>query len=354
MTTLYLTEQQILVKKESETLVVHLPADEAKGLPKRKTRIPLCKVDRVVVQGRVTLTSPAVLALLEQRADICYLDWGGNYQGHLTPPFSKNSLLRLAQYRAHDNPAQALRFSQAFVHGKLANMRTMLLRANRKRNSTEIAAAAASIQKTLKLVDSIEAGGQPPPDRSRPQVNTPYGRLLGLEGAATSRYFGVFNQLLLMDWGFMGRRRRPPTDPVNALLSYGYTILMSKVASAASLVGLDPHIGYLHSSQYGKPALPLDLMEEFRPLIADSVVLGLLNNGMLKPNDFEEEFCAYRLTKHGRKVFLTRLEERLRTPITHPLFKYKATYSHCLELQVRILAKALMGEIPAYRPLTVR
>jgi CRISPR-associated protein Cas1 len=160
--------------------------------------------------------------------------------------------------------------------------------------------------------------------------------------------------LLLDDWGFAKRTRRPPTDPINALLSYAYTLLMHQVSAAVNIVGLDPYVGYLHSSQYGKPALALDVMEEFRPVIADSVVLTLVNNGMIKRDDFTEEFGAFRLTDAARRTFLTKFEERLSTEVQHPTFKYKATYRRCLELQVRLVAKWLTGEIPEYPPFEVR
>src|SRR5437667_8684060 len=141
---------------------------------------------------------------------------------------------------------------------------------------------------------------------------------------------------------------------VNALLSYGYAILSSQVSSAVQIVGFDPYIGYLHSSFYGRAALALDLMEEFRPVIVDSVVLTLLNNRMLKTDDFHVELGAYRLKKEPRKVFLTRFEERLNEEVTHPIFGYKTKYRRCIELQARLVAKYLTGEIDEYPPLIVR
>ena len=155
-------------------------------------------------------------------------------------------------------------------------------------------------------------------------------------------------------WPFEGRVKRPPTDAVNALLSFGYSLLTNKVASAVQLVGFDHFVGYLHSSFYGRPALALDLVEEFRPIIVDSVVLTLLNHRSLAPNDFVVELGAYRLKDEPRKIFFTQFEERLNEEVIHPLFGYKATYRRCLELQVRLLAKALTGEIDEYPPLLVK
>ena len=353
MATLYLTEQHSLVKKEGDTIVVHIPANEQTNQPKRKVRVPLIKIDRVVVQGDSTLTSPAVAALMERRAEVTFLNRYGRFQGHLAPAFSKNGQLRLAQTAAYHELVRRHHLAQAFVLGKIANMRTMLLRANRKRNNDAIAKAAAALQQTIQQTNQLSPDTAPL-DPSRPQANSAYGRLQGLEGSATAHYFNCFRHILNEPAWFNGRTRRPPRDPVNALLSYGYTILLNQVLSAVCTVGLDPYVGYLHRSQYGKPALALDLMEEFRPLVVDSVVISLINNGSLRVQNFVEEFGTYRLTDGGRRTFLTRLEARFDESITHPTFGYKASYRRCLELQVRLLAKTLMNEIPTYSSFTVR
>ena len=359
MATLYLTEPRSLVKKDGDTLVVHIPErkgeDGERDTPKRKVRVPLIKVTQAVVYGDVTLTSPALTALLEQQTDICFCSRYGRFRGRLAPPLSKNSLIRLEQHQAHNDPVRAFTLARSFVRGKLANMRSMLLRTNRKREDAAIARAAGSLKGVLDQVDALDPSqASLPPDTSRPQADTLHGTLLGLEGAGTAFYFGVFGRLLKEGWGFERRQRRPPRDPVNALLSFGYVLLMNQVASAVSIVGLDPYVGFLHSSQYGKPALPLDVMEGFRPLVVDSVVLTLLNNRMLTERDFQEELGAYRLTDDGRRIFLTKLEERLDTTIQHPVFAYKATYRRSLELEVRLVAKWLTGEIREFRPFMVR
>lgn len=353
MATLYLTEQQTLVKKEGDTLTVHIPADEKTGRAKKKVRVPLIKIDRVVVQGTATLTSPALAALMEQRAEVTFLNRYGRFQGHLAPAFSKNGQLRIAQHNAYHDPVRHHHLTQAFVMGKIQNMRTMLLRANRKRQQLSLADAASAIQQTMQQVQATVPDATTPND-SIPQADSVYGRLQGHEGNATAHYFNSFRYLLKEPEMFNGRTRRPPRDPANALLSYGYTILLNQVTSALCTVGLDPYVGYLHRSQYGKPALALDLMEEFRPLIVDSVVITAINNGMLTPDDFREEFGSFRLTHHGRKTFLTRLEARFDETITHPTFGYKATYRRSLELQARLLAKYLQDEIATYPPFTVR
>jgi len=355
MATLYLTEPRSLVKKDGGTLVVHIPADKEQSTPKRKVRVPLIKVDQVIVYGDVTLTSPALAALLEQRADVCFCSYYGRFRGRLAPPLGKNSLIRLEQHQAHNDPLRATTLARAFVRGKLANMRAMLLRANRKRDDSAIAKAVASLKGVLDQVDGLDLDrAAPPPDPSHPQADTVHGTLLGFEGSGTAFYFGVFGRLLKGDWNFTRRQRRPPRDPVNALLSFGYVLLMNQVASAISIVGLDPYVGFLHSSQFGKPALALDVMEPFRPLVVDSVVMTLLNNRMLSERDFQEDLGAWRLTDQGRRTFLTKFEERLDTAIRHPVFGYKATYRRCLELEVRLVAKWLTGEIRKFKPFVVR
>ncbi len=353
MTTLYLTEQRSFVRKDGETLEVSIPANAEKGTEKRKVRVPLVKVDQVVVMGDSTISTPALLALLEQKADVCFCSFHGNFQGRLAGGVSKNSLLRIEQCRVHDDPSRSLVLARSFVQGKLANQRTFLLRANRKRQDGSVARAAESLKGVMDQAGAVEPDGGPP-DPSVPQAGSALGTLMGLEGAGGSFYFTGFGRLLNQDLGFRRRVKRPPADPVNALLSYGYVLLMNKVASAIQVVGMDPYVGYLHSSQYGKPALALDLMEELRAIIVDSVVLTVVNNRILQERDFEEQMGTYRLTESGRRTFLIKFEERLNTEIEHPTFGYKATYSKCLELQVRLLAKALTGEIPAYPPFLVR
>jgi CRISPR-associated protein Cas1 len=338
MTTLYVTEQGTLVRLDGECLDVQVRADKETGRQARQVSVPLIKTDQVVIFGNVTLTAPAVQALLERQIDICYLTRYGRFLGHLTPELSKNSVLRLRQHQHHAQPDRALTLARAFVAAKLANMRTMLMRGNRKLEDGAIAAAVLAMKSDIAAAEhalSIET-------------------LLGAEGMGSARYFGVFGRQLRGQWTFEHRSRRPPDDPINALLSFAYTLLTNNVASAIKTVGMDPFIGYLHSSQYGKPALALDLVEEFRPIIADSVVLTVVNNRILDLDDFEEGLGTWRLNDKGRREFLRRFEERLDTAVEHPVFAYQATYRRCLELQVRLLAKFLTEEIATYPPFLAR
>ncbi len=331
MTTLYLTEQYSYVKKRDDCLIVQLP-------DKTTREIPLHKIDHVIVQGEITLTTGALTALLEQGAEVCYLSAYGDYRGRLSPPFSKNTFMRQRQYAACADAGRALAVARRFVAGKLENQRTLLLRSNRKLRDADITTATESIKQAMEHA---------------PKATT-LDSLRGMEGSGGAAYFGVFGKLLRDDLGFTKRLRRPPPDPVNAVLGLAYTCLMNKVTAAIQTVGMDPYAGYLHAAHYARPSLALDVMEEFRAPIADSVVLTIINTRVLQASDFEEELGSVRLTKAGRKAFYEQFETRLNTEIMHPTFEYRATYRRCLELQVRLLAKWLEGEIPEYPPFTVR
>jgi CRISPR-associated protein Cas1 len=358
MTTLYLTEPHSIVRKDGDTLTVKIPANAATGAVERTVRIPLLKVEQVVVLGDSTVTTPALLALLEQNADVCFCDFWGRFQGRLAPAVSKNVFVRAAQFRSHEAYRQRVALAARFVRGKLHNQRTLLLRSNRSlpdhTAAETVAAAAETIGRLIGEVDQLEIEEEGPLDPAHPQLESALGTLQGLEGAGAAAFFRGFGTLLKPTFPFAGRHRRPPTDPVNALLSFGYTLLMNHVLSAVQIVGFDPYIGYLHSQGYGKPALALDLMEEMRTPIVDSVVLTVINKQILHPKHFEEQLGVYQLTPSGRKLFLQQFEGRLNTEIQHPVFGYKATYRRCLELQARLLAKFLLGEIPRYRPFQIR
>lgn len=341
MTTLYLTEQHAVVHLDGECLLVRIPADKKAGVEARKVRVPLAHVEQVIVLGNITLTAPVLVTLLERRIEVAFCSPWGRFLGRLSPPMSKNAPLRLAQHRAHNDPAVRLALAARFVYGKVANMRTFLLRQNRKRGDAEIARACQALQDVLRQLENIPPG-------------TTMDTLLGLEGTASARYFGVFGRLLASGWEFPGRLRRPPPDPVNALLSFGYMVLTNSVASAVNIVGMDPLVGFLHAPGYGRPCLALDLVEEFRPLVVDSVVLRAINNGILQPEDFRREVGSCWLEDRARRRYIEQLEGRLNEEIKHPVFGYKATYRRCLELQARLLAKTLLGDIPAYPPFTVR
>jgi len=182
-----------------------------------------------------------------------------------------------------------------------------------------------------------------------------------MEGAAASRYFGVFGDMLKRDddvrrmtFDFKHRNRRPPADPVNALLSYAYALLVRSWSVTLSAVGFDPYRGFYHQPRYGRPALALDLMETYRPLIADSCVVQAINNGEVRPSDFVSAAGSVNLTSDGRKRFIAAFERRMSHEITHPLFGYKVSYRRLFEIQARLLGRYLLGDIPEYIEFTTR
>lgn len=226
----------------------------------------------------------------------------------------------------------AIHLVRGFVRGKLKNYRHSLLRTQREHpdidlnnNITRLENAIAPIEKT----NSINS-------------------LRGLEGAGSAAYFGYFQQLIkTSEFRFEARRRRPPTDPVNALLSFGYSLLHHDVQSALNIVGFDPYLGYLHVERYGRPSLALDLMEEFRPSIVDGVVLSLINKRSLALTDFTTEPLsgAVSLTKEGLHIFLRAYQQKKQSNFKHPVMGNKCTYQECFEIQARLLSKYLMNEI---------
>jgi CRISPR-associated protein Cas1 len=333
MSTLYLTQQDSVLRKEDERLKVTLKGEVLLDLP-------LLKVSEVVVMGRVTVTPYTVAALMERSIHLTYLTEHGRYVGRIEPAFSKNSLLRRAQYAASFDEQRTLSLARGFVLGKLANLRVTLLRAVRNTDG-------------LNLDNAVEAirGAE-----GRAQRATDLEVLRGHEGEGSAAYFAAFGQLIKADgFAFARRVRRPPTDAVNALLSFGYALLANDIHAAVQTLGFDPYCGYLHADRYGRPSLALDVMEEFRPVVVDVTVLACLNKRVIQPEDFSVGLGeVHSLTPEGRKKFLLQYEGRKSTEIQHPVFEYKATYQRCFELQARILAKCLQGELMHYEPFAVR
>jgi CRISPR-associated protein Cas1 len=351
MATLYLTEQYSVVKIEGEALRVQLPADRSHQTPGRVVRVPLAKVEQVMVLGDITLTTPAIHALLERRIAIHYLSARGRSYGALTADWGKNSGVRLAQYALFRDPARRFAVARQCVAGKLLNMRTTLLRYARSREeNAALQEAAQQIRGCLRALARLPIPSDvDPADRMHG-----LGSVLGLEGSASAAYYGIFGTLLKGDWDFAGRVKRPPTDPINALLSFGYTVLTNQIVSLIHAVGLDPGLGVLHQPGFGKPALALDLIEAFRPIIVDSVAITMVNTGQIASNDFVDEVGAYRLKDDARRALLEKLEARLNERVQHPVFGYQTSYRRGIELQARLFAKYAQGEIAHFVPFTVR
>jgi CRISPR-associated protein Cas1 len=271
----------------------------------------------------------------------------GITRGHSLP----NVFTRVEQFRLAREPAVSLRLSRSFVAGKIRNQRTMLMR-NHLEPPQAILAKLKNSGNTASAVASLD-------------------ELLGVEGAAASFYFQNFGGMIKVEdelavdqppthpqlrfnFDFAGRKRRPPTDPVNALLSLAYSLLAKDCTISALTVGFDPYIAFYHQPRFGRPALALDIMEEFRPLIAESAVLTAINNRMITEKDFVRAGRAVNLSPAGRRQFFVAYEARMNQLVTHPIFDYKVTYRRAIELQFRTLARYLTGEINEYVPFMTR
>ncbi len=330
----YVDEPGAYVRKSKGRIIVTV-----KG--KTLAEVPAASVDQIVLVAGANLSAPAARFALRANIDVVFLSSYGRFEGRLSSEMHKNVILREAQYKAHFDPARSLELARAFVAGKIHNMRVLVMRQNRKRKLPQLASAAKELRALLRAL--ARAG-----DRNA---------LMGVEGAATKTYFSAFAQMIEppdAPFDFDKRTRRPPRDPVNALLSFAYSMLIADLTSATSLVGLDPYVGFLHTAVYGRPALALDLAEEFRPVIADSVVLSLVNQGMVSESHFYQRLGGWFLTERGRERFFTALNARRKQEVTHPIFGYKLSYLRTMELQTRLLAKVLTGELNEYVPFKVR
>lgn len=290
------------------------------------------EVSQVVVMGNVYITTPCLRALMEKQIPVSWHSFGGWFSGHTIGTGHKNVELRTEQYRHSFDDDCCLQIARALVRDKILNCRTLLRRNWRDgRAPAELLSAMKRDAKLAEKAKSLES-------------------LLGVEGAAAARYFKHFRAMLKTDgngfeFDFKSRNRRPPLDPVNALLSLTYAVLTRQFTTTLSAVGLDPYRGFYHQPRYGRPALALDVMEPFRPLLADSTVITVLNNGEVGSADFIHRAGAVALTSKGRKVLFGAIERRMSQEISHPVFGYKASYRRTLELQSRLLGRYLLGEI---------
>lgn len=300
----------------------------------------LVEVSQLVLFGSVQVSTQVIHELCRRNIPICYLSGGGWFYGVTHGITHKNVEIRKRQFEAALDKEKCLSLAKYFVRAKIANCRTVLRRNHIKPPKDVLRDLKSDMDQAMRC-DSLES-------------------LLGTEGVAAQKYFCEFSGLLKSgsskrpEFDFRTRNRRPPRDPVNALLSFAYAILTREWAVVLQNVGLDPYMGFYHQTRYGKPALALDLMEEFRPLIADSVVITAINNGEVRNKDFIVRFGSAALTPEGRKRFLQTYERRMGQEIAHPVFGYRVSYRRILEIQARLLGRYLLGEIPMYPSFTTR
>jgi CRISPR-associated protein Cas1 len=329
----YVQEQGAFVGKSGERLVV-----KRKGEVLVETR--LMEISHVVLFGSVQVSTQAVQELCGREIPIVYLSRGGWFYGMTQGLPHKNIDLRIAQHRVIESGG-ALTIARSLVSGKILNQRTLL-----RRNLP---------QRDPRLVGRLALFAR----QARHAKDVP--RLLGTEGVAAHDYFGAFGQLFrgVGQWAgeifaSQGRNRRPPRDEVNAVLSFLYAMLVKECTVAAQSVGFEVYRGIYHAAKYGRPAMALDLCEEFRPLIADSVCVTLFNQGELEKEDFIKRARGVALSAAGRRAVLAGYERRLDQMVTHPVFGYTVSYRRIIQLQARLLRAVILGEIPSYRPFTTR
>ncbi len=328
---LYVTGYGLIVGKTGEVLQI-----KERKKPVQEVRVG--EISQVNVFGNVQFTAAALQGLCWAEKPIAHFSYGGWFYGLTQGLGLKNVFLRKRQFTLAEEPFFCLGVAREFVAAKIRNQRTLL-----RRNHLEPPPIALTQLKRYAgaALDAEDLG-----------------ELLGIEGNAARIYFANFTGLLKADsngenkapfnFEFTRRNRRPPTDPVNALLSFSYSLLAKDLTIICHSVGFDPFIGFYHQPRFGRPALALDLMEGFRPLVADSVVIGAINTGMVGPEDFIQVGPAVALTPKGRKGFLRAYEQRMDTLVTHPLFGYRVNYRRVLEIQTRLLARVLTGEAPRY------
>lgn len=332
---LVVQEHRAKIGKDGETLVVSVEGEKAASAR-------LAEVSQVAIFGQAALTTPALHELMRREIPVTWHSAGGWFLGHTVGLGHRNVELRTHQWRQSFDGPFCLRFTRGVVSAKIRNARTLV---RRNWRGTEPA------DDLLALLDR---------DREQAEAAHDLPALLGIEGLAARRYFAGFAQCLAEDsdgrrrFDWDGRNRRPPTDPINALLSFTYAMLVRAWTVQLSAVGLDPYRGFYHQPRYGRPALALDMMEPFRPLVADSAVLLACNNGEIGPGDFIERAGAVALTPSGRKAIIAAFERRLDQEITHPLFGYRVSYRRLFEVQARLLGRFLAGEIPDLPHITPR
>lgn len=338
LNTLYVTTQGAYLAKERETVVVRVEGET-------KLRLPVLTLEGIVCFGNVGV-SPFLLGMCGRKGvSVSMLSSNGRFLARMVGPTSGNVLLRRAQYRRADQPAGSAEIARSVLVAKILNGRSVLLRSLRDNPAEEgdprrrAAAQLAALARELDRAESLDA-------------------LRGIEGAAGRTYFEAFDGLIVRQreaFRFSGRSRRPPTDPVNALLSFLYTLLRHDVAGALESVGLDPQVGFLHRDRAGRPGLALDLMEEFRAPLADRLALNLINRRQVRPEGFTTgETGGVVMDDDTRKAVLVAYQERKQDEVKHPFLGEKMPLGLVFQTQALLLARHLRGDLDAYPAYVVK
>lgn len=335
LNTLYVTTQGAYLSKEGETVCVYVDKE-------LKLRVPIHTLSSIVCFGQVT-SSPFLMGFCSERnVAISYLTESGRFLARVQGPVSGNVLLRRKQYRKADDPEESANLAQSMILGKIVNSRTVLMRTLRDNPSLS---GTNEIESAVHRLAQIA-------DKQKMRHSLDWAR--GAEGEAAKIYFSVFDHMIIAqkeDFYFRGRSRRPPTDNMNALLSFLYTLLTHDVASALEGVGLDPAVGFLHRDRPGRPSLALDMMEELRPVLADRLALTLVNRRQVHGKGFNtRESGAVMMDDVTRKEVLVAYQSRKRDEITHPFLNEKVSFGLVPHIQALLLARYLRGDLDAYPP----
>lgn len=339
LNTLFVTTQNTWLSKDGECVSLHAEGREL-------GKIPIHTIGSLVCFGQVSCSSYLLGHCAQNGVAVSWLTENGRFMAAMHGPTTGNVLLRREQYRKTDNAEQAVPLARAFITGKIANCRTVLRRAAREHPEDnidgELARACENLTSSLRRL---------PQARSLEEIR-------GLEGEAAGTYFNVFGRLIspkAKGIRFTGRSRRPPLDEVNCLLSFLYTLLAADLRGAIESVGLDPAVGFLHRDRPGRPSLALDMMEEFRPVLADRLALTLINRGQIQAKDFDKTASgAVLLKEKARKEVLVAYQERKREQVLHPFLNERMTTGLLWHMQARLLARYVRDEMDAYPPFVIR
>lgn len=339
LNTLYVQTQGAYLRLDHDTLQVEIEKQKA-------LQVPLHHLGGITIFGNVLLSPFLIHRCAEDGRSLVWLTEHGRFKGRLAGHTTGNVLLRRAQHDALTQPAKTLDIARYIVAGKLQNARNILMRSARE-SSTDQDCTALS-QAAEIHANSIRST----------ETATDLEKLRGIEGYAAKAYFGAFTAMVRQNrnvFAFTERSRRPPKDPINALLSFVYTLLVGECVAACEGVGLDPQMGYLHTLRPGRPALALDLMEELRAPLADRLVLTLINRQQITPDDFiDRPGGAIYLTKEGRTTVLTAYQKRKQEALFHTVVDTKVPLGLLCHTQARLLARHLRGDIPTYPPFILR
>ena len=337
LNTLFVTTPGAYLFRDHENLVVKVDSEE-------KLRVPMHHLGSIVCFGVMSVSTGTLEACAEAGIGLSFLSERGRFIARIEGEPNGSVEIRRAQFAAAADTGKALALARSFILGKLYNSRQMLLRAGRE---TDAAADQAALRKAADQFDMAL--------RYLERANN-LDELRGREGDAARTYFETFAAMIKRRrdvFGFTHRSRRPPLDPMNALLSFLYALLRHDVESALSAVGLDPAVGFLHADRAGRPSLALDMQEELRAPFADRLALALVNREQLKPDDFKaQEGGSWRLTDDGRKAVLVAWQQRKQETVTHPVTKEEIPLALVPHVQARLLARTLRGDLAEYPPFT--